>query len=120
LISALTYLPVPIVLFVMALLKPLTSPLTLLIPVFILLAVASACVFEIQLFLSTVTKGKISALIHDLKKLVIGITTLLIPLAAYSITYLVSFSHILAVLILGMVSTLELAMAIYLIRQNKK
>ncbi len=120
LISTLTYLPVPIVLFVMAMLKPLTSPLTLLIPVFILLAVASASVFEIQLFLSTVTKGKISALIHDLKKLVIGITTLLIPLAAYSITYLMSFSHVLAVLILGLVSTLELGVAIYLLQQNKK
>ncbi|KON29359.1 hypothetical protein AC477_05985 [miscellaneous Crenarchaeota group-1 archaeon SG8-32-1] len=120
LISVLTYLPVPIVLFIMAMLKPLTSPLTLLIPIFILLAVASASVFEIQLFLIIVTKGKISALVHDLKKLVVGITTLLIPLVAYSITYLVSFSHIFAVLIMGAISTLELALAIYLIRQNKK
>lgn len=120
LVSTLTYVTVPMVLFVMAFLKPLTSPLTLLIPFFSVLAIASASVFEIQLFLSSVTTGKISALIHDLKKLVVGVTTLLIPLAAYSITYLVSFSHVFAVLCMAGASASELAVAIYLLRQNKK
>ncbi|MCW4016125.1 MAG: hypothetical protein NWF06_07140 [Candidatus Bathyarchaeota archaeon] len=120
LISTLTYLPVPIVLLVMALLKPLSSPLLVLIPFFVMLAIASASIFEIQLFLSSVTKGKISALIHDLKKLVIGVTTLLIPLVGYSTVYLASFSHFFAVLSMAWVSVLELVLAFYLLRRNKK
>jgi predicted permease len=119
LISTLTYVPVPFVLLVMAFLKPLSSPLTLLIPFFVILAVASASIFEIQLFLNCVTNGKIAAIIHDLKKLVIGITTLTIPLAAYALVYLVSSSHLFAVLALGTASASELALAAHLLKSNK-
>lgn len=119
LISTLVYVPVPIVLLVMALLKPITSPLVILIPFFIILSVASASIFEIQLFLNYVTRGKIAALIHDLKKLVIGVATLLLPLFLYSAVYLVSSSHILAILSIAVASTLELAVAFRLLRQNK-
>jgi predicted permease len=120
LISTLTYLPVPLVLLVMAFLKPLTSPLTLLIPFFVVLAISSASIFEVQLFLGSVTRGKISAIIHDLKKLVVGVTTLLIPLATYVVTYLISFSHVFAVLSIGGASASELAIAVYLLHCNKK
>lgn len=120
LISTLTYVPVPLVLLVMAFLKPLTSPLTISIPFFVILAIASASIFEIQLFLSSVTKGRIAALIHDLKKLIVGITTLIIPLAAYAVGYLISFSHVFAVLGMGGASASELALAVYLLRRNKK
>jgi hypothetical protein len=119
LISTLTYVPVPLVLLVMAFLKPLTSPLIMLIPFFVLLAIASASIFEIQLFLSSVTKGKISALIHDLKKLVVGVTALITPLAAYAVCYIISFSHVFAVLTMGGASASELALAVYLLRRNK-
>jgi predicted permease len=120
LISTLTYIPVPMVLCIMAFLKPLTSPLALLIPFFVILSIASASIFEIQLFLKTVTKGKISALIHDLKKLVVGVTTLLIPIVAYSIIYIVSFSHFFAVLSMSGAEVSMLAIAIYQLQQNKK
>jgi predicted permease len=120
LISTLTYVPVPLVLLVMALVKPLSSPLTLFIPFFVVLAVASASIFEIQLFLSSVTKRKIAALLYDLKKLVVGVTTLFIPLAVYSLTYLVSFNHILAILTMGGSSASELALAVHLLKRNKK
>ena len=119
LISTLTFVPVPIVLLMMAFLKSLSSPLTLLIPFFTILAVASASIFEIQLFLSYVTKGKIAALFHDLKKLVVGVTTLAIPLVAYVLVYIVSSSHIFAVLALGGASTSELATALHLLKRNK-
>ncbi|PVX23170.1 MAG: hypothetical protein CW691_11435, partial [Candidatus Bathyarchaeum sp.] len=120
LISTLTYVPVPIVLLVMALLKPVTSPLAILIPFFVISAIASASIFEIQLFLDSVTNGKLSAVIHDLKKLVIGVTTLLVPLAIYATVYLVSFSHILAVLSMGAASVAELVLAVHLLRRNTK
>jgi predicted permease len=119
LISTLTYVPVPLVLFIMAFLKPLTSTFIMFIPFFVLLAIASASIFEIQLFLSSVTKGKISALIHDLKKLVVGVTALLTPLAAYAVCYIVSFSHVFAVLTMGGASASELALAVHLLRRNK-
>jgi predicted permease len=119
LISTLTYVPVPVVLLVIALIKPVTSLLVLFIPFFVTLSIAAASVFEIQLFLSSVTKGKIAALIHDLKKLVIGITTLLLPLIAYSGLYLVTLSHMYAVLVLATVSVSELAVAFSLLRRNK-
>jgi hypothetical protein len=120
LISTLTYVPVPLVLLVMALVKPLSSPFILFVPFFVVLSIASASVFEIQLFLGSVTKGKIAGLLHDLKKLVVGFTTLTIPLAAYAVVFLVSFSHIFAVLAMGGASTSELALAIHLLKRNKK
>jgi predicted permease len=120
LISTLTFVPVPLVLLVMALVKPLSSPFMLFIPFFAVLAIASASVFEIQLFLRSVTKGKIAALFHDLQKLVIGVTTLTVPLAAYAVVFLVSFSHIFAVLAIGGASASELALAIHLLESNKK
>jgi len=120
LISTATYVPVPFALLVMAFLKPLTSPLTMLIPFFIMLAIASASVFEIQLFLSSVTKGKIAALTHDLKKLITGVTTLLTPMAAYALAYLISFNHILAILCMGGATISELTIAVYLLKRNKK
>ena len=118
LISTATYVPVPLALLAVALLKPLTSPLTLLIPIFTILAIASASIFEIKLFLDSVTKGNIAALIHDLKKLITGVMTLLIPEAAYATTYLISFDHILAIFVMGGAAISELAMAVYLLKRS--
>ena len=119
LVATLTYVPVPLVLLVLAYLKPITSPLLILIPFFSILSIASASVFEIQLFLSIVTKGKISALIHDLKKLVVGITTLVVPLLVYAVVYVVSSSHLMGVLSMVAVSLSELALAFYTLKRTK-
>ncbi len=119
LISTLTYIPVPLVLLVMSFLKPISSPLTLLIPFCVIFAVASASIFEIQLFLNYVTQGKIAALLHDLKKLVVGVTTLAIPLFAYTVVYLVSSNHLFAVLALGGTSISEFALALRILKRNK-
>jgi predicted permease len=119
LISTATYVPVPLVLLIMSLLKPLSSPFTTFIPFFTLLAIASASIFEIQLFFSTVAKGKIAALIHDLKKLITGVMTLMIPIAAYALGFLVSFSHVLAILSMAAGAFTELAIAISLLNRNK-
>ncbi|PVX25751.1 MAG: hypothetical protein CW716_07355 [Candidatus Bathyarchaeum sp.] len=118
-IATLTYVPVPLVLLVMSFIKPLTSPLTLFIPFFVILSVASASIFEIQLFLSCVTSGKIAAIIHDLKKLVVGVATLAIPLAAYAAVFLFSSNHLFAILVMGTVSALEVALALHLLKRNK-
>ena len=119
LISTLTFVPVPIVLLIMAFVKPLTSPFAIFIPFFAIISIASASIFEIQLFLNSVTRGKIAALINDLKKFVVGITTLLIPLFAYSAVYIFSFSHVFAVLSMAGASASELALAVYMLRRNR-
>jgi hypothetical protein len=85
-----------------------------------LLSIISASIFEIQLFLNSVTKGRISALIHDFKKLIIGITTLLLPIGVYSIIYLISFSHVIAISSLIGMTVAELSVALFLLKQNKK
>jgi len=119
LVATLTYVPVPLVLLVLTFIKPISFPLLILIPFFSILSIASASVFEIQLFLSIVTKGKISALIHKIKKLVVGITTLVVPLLVYAVAYVVSSSHIIGVLSMGAVSLSELALAFYTLNRTK-
>ena len=119
-ISTLTYIPVLLVFVIMTSLKSMTSPITILVPFFEIIAIFAASFFEVHLFLNSVTKGRISALIHDLKKLIVGITTLLIPLVVYSVVYLISFSRILAVLCIGITSVLELVYVFYLVKCNMK
>ncbi len=117
LISTATYVPVPLALLVLAILKPISSPFIIFIPFFTILAIASASIFEIKLFLSSVTEGKIAALIHDLKKLIAGVMTIILPMGAYSLGFLVSFSHILALLSMAAVAFAELATAVYMLTQ---
>jgi predicted permease len=118
LISTATYAPVPLTLLGMTFMKQLTSPLTILIPYITILAIASASVFEIKLFLSSATRGRIASLTRDLEKLIAGVMATLIPEAVYTITYLISFDHIFAVLIMGGTGVIELAMAVYLLRRS--
>ena len=118
LISTATYVPVPLTLLGMAFMKQLTSPLAILIPYITILAIASASIFEIKLFLSSAPKGKIAALIHDLEKLIAGVIITLIPEAAYVTAYLISFDHIFAILIMGVTAVAELAVAVYLLKRS--
>jgi predicted permease len=118
LISTATYVPVPLTLLGMAFMKQLTSPLTILIPYITIMAIASASIFEIKLFLSSATKGKIAALIHDLEKLIAGVIITLIPEVAYATTFFISFDHVLAILIMGGTAVAELAMAVYLLKRS--
>jgi hypothetical protein len=102
----------------MALVKPLTSPVIIFIPYFVILAVASASVFEIKLFLGSAAKGEIAALVQDLKKLIVGVLALLIPEVAYAAIYFLSVDHILAILTMGIVTFAELAVALHLLKRG--
>jgi predicted permease len=116
LIATATYVPVPLTLLVMAFIKQLTWQPTILIPYFIILSIASASVFEINLFMNYVAKGKIAAFAQDFQKLVLGVTFILIPEFSYAATYIVSLDHILAISVMGVASATELATAVYLLR----
>ncbi len=118
-ISTATFVPVPLALLIMALQKSMSSVYTIFIPFLTILAIASASIFEIKLFLRSVTNGKIAALIHDIKKLITGVMTIIFPMIAYAIGFQVSSSHILAILNMTVVVFVELTMAIYLTNQSK-
>lgn len=118
LVSTATYAPVPLTLLGLALMKHLTSPVAILIPYVTILAIASASIFEIRLFLGSATTGKIAALVHDLKKLVTGVTIIVIPEVAYGISYFVSSNHAFAVSAMGGIALVELATAFYLLKRS--
>jgi predicted permease len=118
LISTVTYVPVPLALLCMAFMKPLTSPIAILIPFVTVLAIASASIVEIKLFLGFVTQGRITALIHDLEKLIAGVIITLIPEVAYATTYFISVNHISAILTMTGTATAELAIAVYLLKHS--
>jgi predicted permease len=118
LISTATYVPVPLALLGLAFMKPLTSPLAILIPFVTILAIASASIFEIRLFLSSAVKGRIAALALDLEKLIVGVTVTLIPEFSYAIAYFFSFDHSLAILSMGGAAVAELATAVYLLKRS--
>jgi len=118
LISTVTYVPVPLALLCMAFVKPLTSPIAILIPFVIILAIASASIIEIKLFLGFVTQGRIAALIHDLEKLLAGVIITLIPEAAYVTTYFITVNHISAILTMTGTATAELAITVYLLKHS--
>jgi predicted permease len=117
LISTATYVPVPLALGVLSLFKPLTSLYALLIPLLMTLAVASASVFEIKLFLRTAAKGKIASVLNDFEKLFVGVLVVMAPIVVYVAAFFATFSHVLSVLALGGVAFAELATAFYLLKR---
>ena len=90
------------------------------IPFLTILAISSASIFEIKLFLSSAARGRIAAFALDLEKLTLGVMITLIPGVSYGIAYYISFDHSLAILIMGGSAFAELAIAGYLLKRSKK
>jgi hypothetical protein len=85
-----------------------------------ILAIASASVFEIKLFLNSAAKGRIAAVIHDAEKLVAGVMIALAPEIAYAATYLISNSHVSAILTMGGTAVVELALTLHVLNSSQK
>jgi hypothetical protein len=118
LVSTATYVPVPLALVGLSSVKPLTSLSTILIPFFIIMAVASASIFEIKLFLRNVAKGKIAAVVNDLEKLIVGVLTILVPEVAYAAAFLKSLDHSFSLFVMGGTALAELTVAVYMLRRS--
>jgi predicted permease len=118
LVSTATYVTVPLALVGISSVKPLTSVSTILIPFFIIIAVASASIFEIKLFLRNAAEGKIAAVVNDLEKLVVGVLTILVPEVAYAAAFLRSFDHSFSLLVMGATALAELAAAVYTLSRS--
>jgi len=113
-----TYVPVPIALICLSLIKPFASISSIFIPLLMIGAVTSASVFEVKIFLRSASRGKISAVVNDLEKLVVGGLTVLAPVVAYSAVFLKSFDHVLSVLAMGGTVLAELAVAFFILGLN--
>lgn len=116
LITTATYVPVPLTILAMSFMKQLTSPTAFTIPFLTMLAIASASVFEIRLFLNSAAKGKIAAVTQDAQKLLTGVTIVLIPEIAYATSYLLSYSHVAAILTMSVTAVAELALALHVLK----
>ncbi len=118
LVSTAAYVPVPLTLLGISFMKQLTSPIAIMIPFLMTLAIASASVFEIKLFLHSAAEGKIAAVIRDAEKLVAGVIIALAPEIAYAVSYLISYNHVAAILTMGGTALIELALALYVLRDS--
>ncbi len=112
LITMATFVPVPFALLCLTLFKPLTSWVTILIPFFMVISIVCASIFEIMIFLRAVGKSKIAGVVNDIEKILVGLSTILVPEIAYALVYLFSFSHAWATLALGAVTLGELWIAL--------
>ena len=112
LVSTLTYVPVPLALVLLSLIKPLTTSFAILIPFFEILAVASASIFEVKIFLGAVAIGKIAGLVNDVEKMIVGVVTVTVPQIIYGILFLWSNDQNLALLTLAAVTFAELGVAL--------
>jgi predicted permease len=118
LVSTAAYVPVPLTLLGISFLKQLTSPTAIVIPFLTILAIGSANVFEIKLFLNSAAKGRIAAVIRDAEKLVTGVVIALAPEIAYAVSYLISYNHVAAILAMSGTAIVELALALYVLRSS--
>ena len=117
-ITMLTFFPVPVALFCLALFKPPTSWFAVLIPFFMVISIASASIFEILIFLRSVGKSRIAGVINDVEKILVGLLTVVVPEVAYAIVYLFSFSHAFAALTMIGTTLVELWIAIFMLRRR--
>jgi predicted permease len=118
LVSTLTYVPVPFALVILSLIKPLTASSAILIPFLITIAVASASIFEIRLFLGAAAKGKIAAIVNDIQKLIVGVVTVTVPQIIYAVVYLWSHDYGLALLAMGAITLAEIGVAMQILRRS--
>jgi predicted permease len=118
LVSTATYAPVPLTLLCISFLKQLTSPIAIVIPFLTILAIASASVFEIKLFLNSAAKGRIAAVIRDAEKLAAGVMIALAPEIAYAVSYMISYNQVAAIIAMSGTAVAELTLALYVLKRS--
>ena len=114
-IATFTFLPVPIVLFGLAALRPFTTPVLLAIPIEVIASTAAASIVEVWLFLGFASDTRISAVLHDFARLLAGVLIMILPELVYAGAYLFSLNHGLAVMSGGLTAIVELTLTIALL-----
>ncbi len=135
LIASLTYTPVPIALLLIGLSKQVTSPFTLVIPFVEAISVVSACIFQIAFFVKPRkvrdASGRKVTLVQsegfsimagsDVKRLMesfaISSSIVLTPIIVYSIAFLFSLNHELAIVVMTCACVAEFMIISTLVRR---
>jgi hypothetical protein len=115
-ISTATYLPVPVVLAVVLLVKPSTFGGGAIIPFAALTSVFAACVVEVLVLKALTERGK-GAAVRFAAGVGLGECVLILPALLYSAEFLVSRSHTLSVEWLAACSAAELVAAAVVLRR---
>jgi len=116
-ISSWAYAFVPLVLTALALVKPLTTYSAIFIPFFTLVAVFSASVFEMKLFFRAAARSRITSLITDVEKLIVGLLAILVPELVYAAAVLSSFGYGVSLLLMAATFLSELSIACFVLRR---
>jgi hypothetical protein len=118
-ISTLAFVPVPLVMVALALFRPVTSSFVLLLPLEVVASAAAGSLVEVWLFLGVSAETRTSAVLHDMVRLLAGVSLMLLPLLAYVGTYIVSFDHALSVLAGAAIAASELGAVVLLVRRPR-
>jgi predicted permease len=118
LIATAVFLSAVAVVYVESLLKPLTSPFSVLIPVASILAVAAASMLEVRLFLGFAPSGRLTFALQELARMAAGAGVVLLPAVAYVIAYIFTFNHALAAGTMVVLASAELLAVVEFVRQS--
>jgi hypothetical protein len=118
LIATAVFLPAVAAVYVESLLKPLASPLSTLIPLASILAVAAACLLEVRLFLGFAPSGRAKFALEELARMAAGAGMVILPATVYAMAYILTFDHAFAAIAIVAVATTELIGAIEFVRRS--
>jgi len=116
-IAVLAFLPVPLALVALALIKPVTSSLVLLLPLELVASAAAGSLVEVWLFLGVSSQTRTSAVLHDMVRLLAGVALMMLPELAYLGAYFASYDHALSVLAGGATAAIELSVVVLRLRR---
>jgi hypothetical protein len=118
LIATAVFLPAVAVVYVESLLKPLTSPFSILIPLASILAVAAASLLEVRLFLGFAPSGRVTFALQEFGRMAAGAGVVLLPATIYVVAYIPTFNHALATCAMVAVALAELLAVAEFVRQS--
>jgi hypothetical protein len=118
-ISTLAFVPVPLIMVALALFKPVTSPFVLLLPIEVVASAAAGSLVEVWLFLGISAETRTSAVLHDMVRLLAGVSLMLLPELAYTGAYIMSFDHALSVMVGAVIAASELWGVVLLVRRPR-
>jgi hypothetical protein len=118
-ISTLAFVPVPLIMVALALFRGVTSSFVLLLPLEVVASAAAGSLMEVWLFLGVSAETRTSAVLHDLVRLLAGVSLMLLPLLAYMGIYITSFNHALSVAAGALIAAFELGAVVLLVRRPR-
>jgi len=118
LITTAVFLPAVAIVHVEGLLKPLTSPFSILIPLASILAVAAASLLEVRLFLGFAPSGRATFFLQEFARMAAGAGVVLLPAIIYVAAYIPTFNHAIAAGVMVVVASAEVLAITEFVRKS--